>query len=183
MIVEVSNTFDERRIYLLQPQLSTLSLEKELNSSLAIKFTGNWAKNFHVSPFNPREGRYTLVANDIRPFEESANSRVSNNITLISSHGHPKLNARMFSTSPPLDPAALSINQFFQLLLQRSWIGSLTFPRILRQAWRLYFQVNLPVWCRPEVTGDSISRRRTKSEKLGTKSIAPWSRTLINVYL
>lgn len=66
MILEVNNTFDERRMYLLRPgsdddEMDPDDREKTEN---ALYFKETWQKDFHVSPFNSRKGSYSLRAID-----------------------------------------------------------------------------------------------------------------------
>jgi DUF1365 family protein len=162
MILEVNNTFDERRMYLLksdQPE----SQENTDDDTTALTFNQTWNKDFHVSPFNSRKGSYTLKASD--PFANPASIKVSNTITLLSSKSHPKLVARVFSTAPAIDPQELGRLQRYKFLWSHTFTGFLTFPRILYQAAQLYFAHGLNVWYRPEVQQNSIGRRATHLEK------------------
>lgn len=176
MILEVNNTFDERRMYFLSPQTSLMGTDNYQNRSFAASdscFKGSWAKDFHVSPFNSREGSYSIVARHILPFINNDIGRLSNRITLTSSEGHKKLVAQAFSTRPVIDPATLSMIDLIRLVVRWSWTGFATFPRILRQAFTLYFKKRLVVWFRPEVNRGSIGRMPTRSE---TFVIAAYSR-------
>ncbi|KAB8342914.1 hypothetical protein FH972_022511 [Carpinus fangiana] len=156
MILEVNNTFDERRMYLLD----TSSTKRQGG------FASAWQKDFHVSPFNDREGSYTLKATDPRPFVGEATGVVNNDITLLSAGGQAKLVARVFSVSQPLGnwPEGLADRTTF--VLAWAWVGLLTFPRIVRQAGQLYFQHALRVWFRPEVAPSSIGRRASEEERV-----------------
>lgn len=169
LILEVNNTFDERRMYLLKTEKKrTGSEQSERGSSTsafeATKFTGSWAKDFHVSPFNSREGFYSLVAEDVFPFIDAELGKVANNITLTSSEGHKKLVAKVFSTGPAVDPTRLGAFDAVRLVLNWSWVGFVTFPRILKEAWKLYFKRGLAVWFRPEVAPTSVGRSPTDIE-------------------
>ncbi|MCJ1308701.1 hypothetical protein MMC25_002355 [Agyrium rufum] len=185
MILEVNNTFDERRIYFLKGQtesaedssktsidLST-EIEKEepdhpkTNEPGLLRFKDTWTKDFHVSPFNSRKGSYSLVAHD--PFVPPGKDRkesVNNTITLSSSKGHPKLIARVFSAKPSKDPSMMSRWSRFYFVLSWWWVGFATFPRIATEAAKLFFKRKLHVWYRPEVSKDSIGRAETVREAL-----------------
>ena len=211
MILEVNNTFDEKRMYFLKRQeyehtdaqresgdgivkgfnvgidslqdgslsqneaVSVLHPEDEPvhDSSSSINFKSTWAKDFHVSPFNSRKGNYTLNAHD--PFASSSSSSskrgdeeraiISNTITLTSSKQHAKLIARVFSTQPSLDPSSLGLIEEIKLVAGWWWVGFVTFPRILREAAKLFFLRKLHVCYRPEVLQQSIGRRETHDEK------------------
>lgn len=180
MILEVNNTFDERRIYLLKmgndcgaPSKDTLHVFETTIAQKGIsdrearrktRFSNAWTKDFHVSPFNSRQGSYHLVAVDPCADGKTEHATVSNTITLVSSEGRTKLVARVFSDAVSIDPAKLKATAMFALIVQYGWIGLLTFPRILRQAWTLYFKLKLEVFYRPEVVNSSIARQPTEVE-------------------
>ena len=188
MILEVNNTFDERRMYFLkdaEPEDSVfrdkngnlVPGEESHNSSLGRnfpvrgfpnRFAGSWTKDFHVSPFNSRKGAYSLSAVD--PFfpylSSGAGAALVNNvITLSSSKQHPKLIARVFSSSESIDPYKLKGWGTFKFIAAWWWVGFVTFPRIVREAGKLFFRRKLHVWYRPEVLKDSIGRSETEDER------------------
>ncbi|KAF2815833.1 DUF1365-domain-containing protein [Mytilinidion resinicola] len=161
MILEVNNTFDERRIYLLRAQPSSATEPNELSKTN--RFRNVWQKDFHVSPFNSLKGSYTLKAAD--PFNSGSSTvNIDNTITLMSSKNHAKLVARVFSIGPPLDPATFSAWDTFCFMLQYWWIGLVTFPRIIREATKLFFVRSLHVWFRPGVALTSIARTASREE-------------------
>lgn len=159
MILEVNNTFDERRMYFMKQDRGMDG--EDLASKETAKFTKTWPKDFHVSPFNSRKGAYSLVATD--PLASSG-TRVDNSITLKSSKDHVKIVARVFSTEPGLNPLALGSWSKISLILVWSWVGFVTFPRIVKEAAKLFFQRKLHVWYRPEVVQTSIGRQPTWRE-------------------
>ena len=129
MISEVNNTFDERRMYFHPFNMSQPDDGHGRDEGQASEhdetpifrprppprdFKHVWAKDFHVSPFNSRKGTYSLSACDpFRPrsMEEAGEPRPCFDIkaTLLSSKGRTKMTARLWSTSAPLDPAAMSV--------------------------------------------------------------------------
>ncbi|CAF9913561.1 MAG: hypothetical protein GOMPHAMPRED_007964 [Gomphillus americanus] len=159
MILEVNNTFDERRMYFMKRGIDT---DIDAMGEEA-KFAHTWPKDFHVSPFNSRKGDYSLAA--INPFT-STNPKIDNVITLKSSKGHTKIIARLFSTDPAIDPAHMGDLETIRLVSSWFWTGFLTFPRILKEAAILFFKHKLHVWYRPEVAKTSIGRRPTNRERL-----------------
>jgi len=191
MILEVNNTFDEKRMYLLKKgaaresasekdtipsqEAKMMANEKEEppppDEKIASRFSAAWQKDFHVSPFNSRKGGYSLSATD--PFVnhlgngdyEASCGHVNNTITLSSSKNHPKLIARVFSTSDSIDPYSLTRWQLFRFIFSWWWVGFVTFPRIVREAAKLFFGRKLHVWFRPEVLKDSVGRNETKDER------------------
>lgn len=173
MILEVNNTFDERRIYFLKDKgpnsmpenenklrETTDSNVLEYGRKALTRFTSSWAKDFHVSPFNSRKGAYSVTAEN--PLERGI---VDNTITLKSSKGHPKLVARIFSTRTCIDPLQIGTWETSRLIAAWWWVGFLTFPRILREAAKLFFSRKLHVWYRPEVLRESIGRQATEDER------------------
>ena len=180
MILEVNNTFDERRMYFLKQDLTRtidVSLDGEGNTrmnsdaSLAAdiypshNFVKAWSKDFHVSPFNSRKGSYSLKATDLFPSNLKHSLHVSNIITLSSSKGYPKLVARIDSTATGIDPARLGYWETIWCVGSWWWVGFVTFPRIVREAVKLYFKRKLHVWYRPEVLSSSIGRKSTSYER------------------
>ena len=179
MILEVNNTFDERRMYFLtQDPASTIDVSShgddktELEPGLSPtgtlhtrSFNNSWSKDFHVSPFNSRKGSYSLKAADPFPFNSTSTLPISNVITLRSSKCHPKLVAHIDSSAPGIDPAQLGYWASIWFVAFWWWVGFVTFPRIVREAAKLYFKRKLHVWYRPEVASSSIGRKATAYER------------------
>ena len=183
MILEVNNTFDERRMYFLKdtelengnPAAQKVGQNGSQGQNYPVekgpgRFANSWPKDFHVSPFNSRKGAYSLSASD--PFFPHLNSRagaarINNTITLSSSKQHPKLIARVFSSSDSIDPYQLKGWAVFRFVAAWWWVGFVTFPRIVREASKLFFRRKLHVWFRPEVLKDSIGRNETEDEMYG----------------
>ena len=167
MLLEVNNTFDERRLYLLRPGSMDEHLEAagDERSDNALYFRETWPKDFHVSPFNSRKGTYSLRAIDpLAAFEQFGHVKVDNTIVLRSDKNHPKLVARVFSTDPPTSAVTIENFQLFKFVASWCWVGFVTFPRIVTQAFKLFFQRKLHVWFRPEVKTTSIGRVYTDEE-------------------
>lgn len=115
MILEVNNTFDERRMYFMERKNSPgEQAGKELNV-----FVNSWPKDFHVSPFNERGGNYTLKAID--PFAPGflGKGLIDNTITISSSDGRSKIVARVFSQKPSM--LASSVNRVQAMQFVCSW--------------------------------------------------------------
>ncbi|BCA79298.1 DUF1365 family protein [Desulfuromonas sp. AOP6] len=121
VLVQVNNTFGEMHLYLLAG-------ETVLQSGVQ--------KVFHVSPFFPRRGRYEFhltppgenIDNTIRYFQDDRLSLV----------------ARIQGQARPLTPGSLA-----RTVASHPLCASLTMPRILWQAARLYWQRRLPVYHKP----------------------------------
>ena len=155
MIVEVSNTFDEKRMYFVR------DVRNASDSSTTL--VANWEKDFHVSPFNSRKGSYGVKSLD--PFHPPLmGEKFSNTIQLYSSKHASKILARVSSSSPAVDPSTMSNWDTFMFLGSWWWVGFMTFPRIVREAAKLFFWRRLSVWYRPEVQKDSMGRHATQDE-------------------
>ncbi|KAI9881493.1 MAG: hypothetical protein M1830_000056 [Pleopsidium flavum] len=189
MILEVNNTFDERRVYFLQesrlgedadgPEHNTSNdsnpnahrdeaVRQPHFSTITTRpgrFCRSWAKDFHVSPFNSRKGSYSLAAYDPLHPSMSGKGPIDNTITLDSTKAHAKLIARIFSTGPALDPAQLDARSTIRFIQSWWWVGFMTFPRILKEAGKLFLRKKLHIWYRPEVSKDSIPRHETELER------------------
>lgn len=164
MILEVNNTFDERRIYFLPRNAG----EESNTTESKVKFKGHWEKDFHVSPFNDRDGSYSLICtNPFDPMSAGAGTGVDvdNTIVLNSGDGKPKIVARVFSTSPGIDPFQMSRLQTLAFVARWWWVGFMTNPRILREA-RALWTKKLQVFYRPEVLKSSIGRNQTAEERI-----------------
>lgn len=183
MILEVNNTFDERRIYFLKDmnlegsdavpgaaQLLDVPTfdngdaagldSNKPGSKASARFTSTWDKDFHVSPFNSRKGTYALSAEE--PLKKG---RINNTITLSSSKRYPKLVASIFSTGDCIDPSKAGTWSSLKFVAAWWWVGLMTFPRIAKEAAKLYFWRKLHVWYRPEVLRESIGRQATDDER------------------
>lgn len=187
VILEVNNTFGERRMYFLkdsdvvQPDEAVSELTSTLGDEIPIQeceetsgdaglgngdatiFTDSWSKDFHVSPFNSRKGSYRVSA-----YDPLSRGKINNTITLSSSKGHPKLVARILSTGDCVDPSNMGTVDILKFVMTWCWVGFVTFPRIVREAAKLFFRRGLHVWYRPEVLRESLGRRETEDEKLAT---------------
>ncbi|KAF2787908.1 hypothetical protein K505DRAFT_315881 [Melanomma pulvis-pyrius CBS 109.77] len=188
MILEVNNTFGERRLYVLHGsgpvQSPGTSSSESSTSNIPTypkkRFVDNWQKDFHVSPFNSRKGAYSLKALNPFPYPDYKSASVDNTITLTSSKAHAKIVARVHSTEPPIDPADLGILGTMRFVGGWFWVGLLTSPRIMKEAFRLYFRRSLNVWLRPEVLSSSIGRMPTLAEIALSKFFRSYLYQLVN---
>jgi DUF1365 family protein len=176
MVLEVNNTFDERRMYLLKAGSRAAASQDDFRDEQPIPngngippktvlFTSSWPKDFHVSPFNSRAGSYSLRAHDpLSSLELTGRVQIDNTIVLQSSTHHPKIIARVFSTSAPLEPSTITPLQLTSFIATWWWVGLATLPRIIWEAQKLFFKKKLEVFYRPEVTAASIGRPYTEDE-------------------
>lgn len=168
IVLEVNNTFDEKRPYLVLRDFSSDAKHvtgPQSESPAPCRVKGSWSKDFHVSPFNSRKGAYSLLASDpLGPGMEGFRG-IDVTINLSSSKGHPKLVARLFSQGEAIDPASMSLVTKAKFLSRWFWIGFATFPRIVKEAAALFFKRKLHVWYRPEPLKDSLGRHATRTER------------------
>lgn len=168
IVLEVNNTFDERRPYLVLRDFSSDSkslLGSESHATPPSRVKGSWPKDFHVSPFNSRKGAYSLLANDpLGPGMEGFRG-IDVTINLSSSKGHAKLVARLFSHGEAVDPDSMTSLCKARFLFRWFWVGFATFPRIVKEAASLFFKRKLHVWYRPEPLKESLGRHATKTER------------------
>ncbi|KAL8928588.1 MAG: hypothetical protein Q9208_001822 [Pyrenodesmia sp. 3 TL-2023] len=181
MILEVNNTFDERRMYFLKDTFTSTDSDDNwtLVQNPRSRFRQAWSKDFHVSPFNSRKGSYALSAQDPYPPLLGATGKIDNTITLNSSKAHAKLIARVFSTEPGIDPTTLGFWRKIRFIASWWWVGFVTFPRIVREAAKLSFRRKLHVWFRPEVLKNSIGRHATNEEIIIQRTFRSYLRSLV----
>lgn len=199
MILEVNNTFDERRMYFLCDEktksqegdsgATTLS-ESESEKLKTARFTNKWKKDFHVSPFNDRDGTYSVSATDILRTGQldvtivlSDDSNNENNETVTHpnpsdsatqpppsspsapARPSPKIIARIYTPAshPPISPITLSPPQQLLFTIRHGLTGFLTNPRILLEARKLW-TMGLTVFYRPEPLDTTVPRVEMEEE-------------------
>ncbi|KAF1739142.1 hypothetical protein CRV24_001074 [Beauveria bassiana] len=171
MILEVNNTFDERRPYLVfrdfdQETKHIQSLDpRPSTDNTASRFSASFEKDFHVSPFNSRKGSYSVLAKDPLGPGLATFRGLDVTINLRSSKGHPKLVARLVHQTPVIDVAEMTALQKVFFIGRWFWIGFATFPRIVKEAAILFLRRSLHVWFRPEPLPQSLGRHATTTER------------------
>jgi DUF1365 family protein len=158
MVVEVNNTFDERRMYFMERRKDYPAPEEG-----AQHFKHSWEKDFHVSPFNSRDGSYSLRAADPYANATGGDVNVDCNIVLKNADQKAKMVARVFSTDSAIDATSMARWQTLVFVLQWWWVGLVTHFRILREA-RILWIKKLQVFYRPEVLKTSIGRQESSEE-------------------
>jgi len=127
VLAQVNNTFGEMHLYLLD-----IAAAENHDGQLQVSN----AKQFHVSPFFARDGRYEFQLTEPR-------QQLDN---LIHYHRDEQLAliARIHGQAQPLTSRSL-----LRTLIRHPLAAALTMPRILWQAARLYWQRRLPVFTKP----------------------------------
>ncbi|KAK7397848.1 hypothetical protein QQX98_012782 [Neonectria punicea] len=171
IVLEVNNTFGERRPYLVERDFEAeakliqdpVAPEGQEPSRARVKAA--WKKDFHVSPFNSRQGSYSLLASDPLGPDMQGFLGIDVTINLVSSKGHPKLVARLFSEGKAIEPSTMSAAQKVRFLTDWFSVGFVTFSRIVKEAALLFFKRGLHVWYRPEPLKESMGRAADSAEK------------------
>jgi cyclopropane-fatty-acyl-phospholipid synthase len=136
VLAQVRNTFGEMHLYLLD-------MDVVENSDGKLRF--GMMKQFHVSPFFTREGRYEFhLTEPQRKLDNKIHYHRDEQLALI---------ARIHGQAEPLTGRNL-----FKTLIKHPLAASLTMPRILWQAAKLYWQRRLPVNTKPIPNHDMTIR-------------------------
>lgn len=169
MILEVNNTNDERRIYFLSPT-STIIPPKDPGKANGVRYAGTWEKDFYVSTFNDQSGKYSAAIYDpLAPNMSNQSPGINTTITLSTSDPDsdpkPMLIARLYSTTPALDPEAMSVLEKSRFLMNWWWVGYMTFfPRTVFEAYRLFFRKGVEWVSRPEPRRETMPRHANREE-------------------
>ncbi|KAI0063377.1 hypothetical protein BV25DRAFT_423649 [Artomyces pyxidatus] len=153
VVLEVHNTFGERHVYILETGKNEDSPERG--------FDHQWTfpRTFHVSPFNDRQGFYTVsLRAPSHPPSDSPIPPGSGVNPIIRIHLHTP-------TSPPsakkgplkltalhrtLRAEPLTTRSVLTALLVHPFLLFMSMPRILYQAWVLHYRRRLSVYRRPD---------------------------------
>ncbi|KAF4631032.1 hypothetical protein G7Y89_g7100 [Cudoniella acicularis] len=163
ILLEVNNTFEERHMYFMKPSSTPLLDDLTIKPP---RFSGKFKKELYVSTFNSRSGSYSVSTSDaLFPHLTTASQLpINTTIGLSSSTGHPKLIARIFSVGPAVDPSTMSFIDKVAFLWKWWWVGFLTIPRTLMQAWTLFFEKKVKWAFRPEPRKDTMPRPATDNQ-------------------
>ncbi|CZR69496.1 uncharacterized protein PAC_19396 [Phialocephala subalpina] len=164
LVLEVNNTSDERHVYFLEPNTQTLP-PKEGQDLEFKRYTGSWSKDFYVSTFSDRAGKYSAAVYDpLFPFMSRSGS-INCTITLSSADQRPMLIARVYSAGQALDPSSMSIWAKIKFLASWWWVGFMTFfPRTVYQAFILFFRKGMAWVSRPEPRKETTPRHAHPAE-------------------
>ena len=151
IVAQVRNTFGEMHLYLLDVQDA-----EKVDGRLRFRAD----KQFHVSPFFPRQGHYEFrLTAPGEAIDNTLNYHLNDQLALVARiHGHAK----------PLTGASLA-----RTIMAHPVCASLTMPRILWQAAKLHWQRRLPVYHKP-VPDSSMTIRSVPAtfiDRLGFKMV------------
>jgi len=150
-VAEVNNTFGEKHLYVLG----------DGQAQFPARYFA--PKAFHVSPFNDMQGDYEFVIKDPR-------DGLDLSVNLIKDGG-PLMEGRLWSDSPGMPVSAGALAGF---LTHPQRV--LTYPRIVRQAAKLYFRRRLPVHTKP-MPSSPMTIRTASLSRMGLKALL--ARTII----
>ncbi|MCW8858283.1 MAG: DUF1365 family protein [Deltaproteobacteria bacterium] len=147
VLAQVNNTFGEMHLYFLARP------DSEAADGRLVYLN---PKQFHVSPFFSREGHYEFLLTEPEPtLDNQINFYQDEKLVII---------ARLQGQAEPLTTGNL-----LQTIIKHPLSASLTMPRILWQAAKLYWQRRLPVYNKP-VPDHAMTIRpvpRTLLDRLG----------------
>ncbi|KAI9593418.1 hypothetical protein BDF19DRAFT_448689 [Syncephalis fuscata] len=164
--IEVHNTFGETHLYAFDLERDQLADQRK-----GFEFCFETPREFHVSPFNPRNGFYEIHGIDTRansyinarvvmnrsatvcPVYAAANKNTEpSNETNTTSQPSAKLAADVAGPAYLLDERVLAY-----LVITHPLDIFLTMPRILYEAWRLAYRHYLPIYARPNPMVSSVA--------------------------
>lgn len=153
VLVQVNNTFGETHLYVLAPEGAD-------GGFIA-------SKEFHVSPFFPRRGRYEFRFSE--PGEELKVSIAYYLDDVLA------LEASFVGAARPMDASNMA-----RVFLGHPLRAALTFPRIVVQAARLYFGKKLKVYPKPDPASGMTIRHAppTFLDRLGRRALRRFLRQL-----
>ncbi|KAK4191230.1 hypothetical protein QBC35DRAFT_24972 [Podospora australis] len=155
VILEVNNTFGERRMYIIN---------EAIDGSTGVKAASMIDKDFHVSPFNFPTGDYIINASD--PFDRQDESMLGLRVAIMTrSEGFHTTVVSLRSSEPAIDPFAMTAWNKGRFVLSWGWVGLLTMPRILKEAAVLHYKHKLPFWYKPEPLKGTVSRKASSTER------------------
>ena len=128
-VAEVNNTFSERHVYMLPASTSLAGTNFQASYERP--------KSFHVSPFYDMENRTYHF--DFSSLSDSLDVRID-----VKKDGVVDFKSRIWGKLEPLTTGSLC-----KTLVSYPITATLTMPRILWQAKKLYFNYKLPVYTKP----------------------------------
>lgn len=87
--------------------------------------------------------------------------------------------ARVYSAAPPIDPSRMSFFQKTMFLKTWWWVGFMTFPRTLVEAWKLFFRKKMPWVFIPQPRKDTMPARASNTEVMIEKQFRDYLRHVI----
>jgi DUF1365 family protein len=194
MLLEVNNTFDEKRLYFMEAGSSKRNNDPSspVDSGLGDSDTDNSDTSPEAIPklrktpaADLSKETARIFANEwpkdlhvspfntvdgsysvqaLDPFEKSDNTRPIDIRITLIQNDRTKLLARVFSSGDSFDPLAASAWARARFVMTWWWVGLVIMPRTVWQAWCL-FRKEVPHYDRPEPLQTSLCRRESDSER------------------
>lgn len=123
-------------------------------------YKGSWEKLIFGSPFEKVGG--LMTAKFVDPLDGPL---LQSNLSSNTLEGQVKVTSRLSSWGEPLDPLTANYQSIFKFIARWTHVGTLSAPRIVKEALRVRFRGNLTYLQRPEVRVGSIPRRETEVER------------------
>ncbi|CAI7665866.1 unnamed protein product [Penicillium viridicatum] len=184
-IMEINNSFDEKRnvLFQLQPESESLTTKMDLakepkyldqkKTVLSLPslpsarfYKGIWEKHIFASPFEKVEGSIStrfmdpLQASSFKPTDSIAN------VVSVGVAGESKMVTRISCREPPVNPVSVTAAHLVKSIFQWTVPGTLTTPRILFQALKIkYVQGLMEMMDRPVIQPGSVARHPTSIER------------------
>ncbi|KAL3608377.1 hypothetical protein FPOAC2_03372 [Fusarium poae] len=184
IIVEMHSIFGERHSYLAvrnfeaeAKHIQDGNLDNQELIRAQVKATVQ--KEFHVSPFNSRNGSYTLLASNPLGSDMCGFRGLDITLHLFSSKDHPKLVAKLVSDNQAIDSRMMNIVQKAGFILTWFWSAVATLPRFIKESAVLFYRHNLHFWYRPEPRKNSIGRSSSDVEKILERIFRAYLRSLV----
>ncbi|KAL7658144.1 hypothetical protein ACMYSQ_004282 [Aspergillus niger] len=182
MIMEINNSFYEKRNIFFRltgdgmpvdeppsPSSTIITSAKGTRESVSLRshspaskrkfYKGYWDKVIFGSPFEKVGGYMLAKTVDILRGPSLQSTLSSNN-----PDGQVKVTSRLASWGNPVDPLTASSWDIARFIIRWTHVGTLSAPRIVKEALRIRFRGNLKYLQRPEVHPGTNPRKETNVE-------------------
>ncbi|KAF5696561.1 hypothetical protein FGLOB1_13418 [Fusarium globosum] len=171
MIMEINNSFDEKRnvLFRVDPNRSE---HGEPRNAL---YTGYWKKEVYASPFERVEGKLVEKVADPLHAADLVSGKTLTITSAVSDEGKLKFTTRISLDGAPIDPTGATFLQMLRILVQWTLPGTLTTPRIIFQAMRIHHYLGtMKMKTKPVIRPGSVPRHATKSERVLERAFRQW---------
>ncbi|OJJ50092.1 hypothetical protein ASPZODRAFT_58681 [Penicilliopsis zonata CBS 506.65] len=188
MVMEANNSFGERKpvFYRLDPlgeiiehpdpsnKPSTvsgfadgnlISLRMSHSKSRHKSYQGHWDRDLYISPFEDVGGHMATTCVDPCGPKWGIPGDLQLSATFHDPEGRPKIITRIHSWDTPVDLLATNGLGLVKFILGWGWVGTLSMPRIMYQALRIWLRGNVILHERPQVIRSNIPRRESQLER------------------
>ncbi|KAG4259100.1 hypothetical protein FPRO03_13035 [Fusarium proliferatum] len=162
MIMEINNSFDEKRNVLFRVDPNRSEYGEPRNAL----YTGYWKKEVYASPFERVEGKLVEKVADPLHAADLVSGKTLTITSAVSDEGKLKFTTRISLDGAPIDPTGATFLQMLRILVQWTLHGTLTTPRIIFQAMRIHHYLGtMKMKTKPVIRPGSVPRHATKSER------------------